>query len=165
MNFDRFSSNEIQYSFWDWFEITRNGLETDYGMARNGSDSLGMNFNPILSSGLSTFVCLSKIKSEQMRHRFKSIQTSHWFKSHFQLELITNIPWTEWFRFSRSENSVWINPRLDWIGLKTWFGYILSESELFQAIPGSIFEPFRDTSNKSENRFESRLMKNGQKPI
>ena len=31
--------------------MTRNGSETDSGMARNNSDLLGMNFNPILSPG------------------------------------------------------------------------------------------------------------------
>ena len=32
--------------------MTWNGSETDSGMARNTTDSLGMNFNPILSSGI-----------------------------------------------------------------------------------------------------------------
>ena len=43
--FGPFSSNEIQNAF-------RISSETDSGMARNSSDSLGMNFNPILLQGL-----------------------------------------------------------------------------------------------------------------
>ena len=39
--------------FSDWFGIIRTGSDTDIGMNRNSSDWLGMNFNPILSSGLS----------------------------------------------------------------------------------------------------------------
>ena len=37
--------------FSDWFGMTQNGSETDSGMVRNSSDSLGMNFNRILSPG------------------------------------------------------------------------------------------------------------------
>ena len=39
-----FLSNEVQNVF-------RIGSETDSGVARNSSDSLGINFNPILSPG------------------------------------------------------------------------------------------------------------------
>ena len=37
--------------FSNWFGMTWYGLGTDSGMARNSSDSLGMNFNPILLPG------------------------------------------------------------------------------------------------------------------
>ena len=37
--------------FSDWFGMIRFGLDTDIGMNRNSSGWLGMNFNPILSSG------------------------------------------------------------------------------------------------------------------
>ena len=40
-----------------------------------------------------------------------------------------------------------------------------SETELFQAIPKSVSEPFRIIPNQSEKCFVSRLMKNGQKSI
>ena len=37
--------------FLDCFKMTWNDLTTDSGMARNKSDSLGMDFNPIFSPG------------------------------------------------------------------------------------------------------------------
>ena len=37
--------------FSDWFGMIRIGSDIDMGMNRNSSDSLGMNFNPILSPG------------------------------------------------------------------------------------------------------------------
>ena len=47
------------------------------------------------------------------------------------------------------------------IGLK----FIPSESELFRAIPESVFEPFPVIPNESGKRFKPRLIENGQKSI
>ena len=41
--------------FSDWFGMTWNGSETDSWMCRNSSDSVGMNFNPILWPGYCTW--------------------------------------------------------------------------------------------------------------
>ena len=50
--------------------MTRNGSETDSGMTRNSSDSLGMNFNPILSPGYyataHTFIYLIQRKKNNL---------------------------------------------------------------------------------------------------
>ena len=49
--------------------MTQNGSETDSGIARYSFDSIGMNFNPVLSPG--QFTKAGKIKSELVIMHFK----------------------------------------------------------------------------------------------
>ena len=56
--------------FPDWFGMIRIGSDTDIGMNRNSSDWLGMNLNPILSSG-ALLGRLSGLTSPLMSTRFK----------------------------------------------------------------------------------------------
>ena len=56
MDFWPFFIKRDTKSFSDWFGMTRNGSEKDCGIARKSSDSLEMNFNPILSPGYITFL-------------------------------------------------------------------------------------------------------------